>query len=153
MLTQTFVIALMQLKAFLQENSTGRPFSQEYWNVLDASRQKGVRRHYFYLFETGSKSFRQSPRYVPCWSNPRLSPRHFTCRLSSRTDWGEIRNAGPNAAPDSETSDFESMAFLALGDRHMEDCVLLNIRMSGSDGWRSKNECPRKDLAPVIPNR
>jgi hypothetical protein len=110
-LTQSFLITLTQLKAFLQEASTGRPFSQDDWTALDEAVDKrafelapGKRSEaragtYFYLFETGSKSFRQSPavRRLLIESLPFASPFHMEVLLSN--SWGEIRSAGPTLVP------------------------------------------------------
>ncbi|MDP9170207.1 MAG: hypothetical protein M3N54_06300 [Acidobacteriota bacterium] len=111
MVTQSFLITLTQLKAFLQENTTGRPFSREDWNLLDETVNQRVfdlapgkmpearAGTYFYLFETGSKSFRQSPevRRVLVESLPFASPFHMEVLLSN--SWGEIRTSGRALVP------------------------------------------------------
>jgi hypothetical protein len=111
MVTQDFLITLTQLKAFLEENSTGRPFSPEDWNLLDEAVNKRAfdlapgktpearAGTYFYLFETGSKSFRQSPevRRLLVESLPFAGPFHMEVLLSS--SWGEIRSAGAMLVP------------------------------------------------------
>jgi hypothetical protein len=111
MVTQNFLITLTQLKAFLEENTTGRPFSPEDWNLLDEAVNKRVfdlapgktpearAGTYFYLFETGSKSFRQSPevRRLLLESLPFASPFQMEVLLSNI--WGEIRTAGPTLVP------------------------------------------------------
>jgi hypothetical protein len=110
-LTQSFLITLTQLKAFLQEAGTGRPFSQDDWTALDEAVDKRAFElaagktsearagTYFYLFETGSKSFRQSPavRRLLIESLPFASPFHMEFLLSN--SWGEIRSAGPTLVP------------------------------------------------------
>jgi hypothetical protein len=111
MLTQTFLVTLTQLKAFLQEAGTGRPFSPDDWIALDESVNRRVFElapgkspearagTYFYLFETGSKSFRKSPevRRLLIESLPFASPFHMEVLLSN--SWGEIRSAGPALVP------------------------------------------------------
>ena len=111
MVTQTFLVTLVQLKAFLQEASTGRPFSPDDWTALDEVVNKRVFElapgkapearagTYFYLFATGSKSFRQSPevRRLLIESLPFASPFHMEVLLSN--SWGEIRSAGPTLVP------------------------------------------------------
>jgi hypothetical protein len=111
MVTQTFLVTLIQLKAFLQEASTGRPFSPDDWTALDEVVNKRVFElapgktpearagTYFYLFETGSKSLRQSPevRRLLIESLPFASPFHIEVLLSN--SWGEIRRTGPTLVP------------------------------------------------------
>ncbi len=111
MVTQNFLITLTQLKAFLQENTTGRPFSTEDWNLLDEAVNKRVFElapgktpearagTYFYLFETGSKSFRQSPevRRLLVESLPFATPFQMEVLLSN--SWGDISSAGAPLVP------------------------------------------------------
>jgi hypothetical protein len=110
-LTQSFTVTLIQLKAFLQGASAGRPLSQDEWAILDEAVNKRVFEvapgktpearagTYFYLFETGSKTFRQSPevRRLLLASLPYASP--FQVEVLISTSWGEIRSAGPTLAP------------------------------------------------------
>jgi len=111
MVTQSFIVTLEELKAFVQANSTGRPPSKEDWNLLDEAIYKRAFElapgktpeartgTYFYLFEVGSKSFRQSPevRRLLLESLPFASPFHMEVLLSN--SWGEIRGAGPALIP------------------------------------------------------
>lgn len=111
MVTQTFLVTLIQLKAFLQEASTGHPFLPDDWTALDEAVNKRVFElaprktpearagTYFYLFETGSASFRQSPevRRLLVESLPFAGPFQMEVLLSN--SWGEIRSAGPALVP------------------------------------------------------
>jgi hypothetical protein len=111
MVTQTFLVTLIQLKAFLQEASTGRRFLPDDWTALDEAVNKRVFElapgktpearagTYFYLFETGSKSFRQSleVRRLLIESLPFASPFQMEVLLSN--SWGEIRSAGATLVP------------------------------------------------------
>lgn len=111
MVTQTFLTTLTQLKAFLQEATTGRSFSPDDWIALDEAVNKRVFElapvktpearagTYFYLFETGSRSFRQSPevRRLLIESLPFARPFQMEVLLSN--GWGEIRGAGSTLVP------------------------------------------------------
>jgi hypothetical protein len=110
-LTQSYLITLMQLKAHLEENSTGHALSQAEWATLDEAVNKRVFEFaagktpearagtYFYLFETGSKSYRRTPemRRLMIESLPFASPFQVEALLSG--SWGEIREAGPQLLP------------------------------------------------------
>ncbi|HXJ39607.1 MAG TPA: HEAT repeat domain-containing protein, partial [Bryobacteraceae bacterium] len=110
-LTQSFTITLIQLKAFLQAASAGRPLSKDEWAILDEAVNKRAFEvapgktpearagTYFYLFEIGSKTFRQSPevRRLLLASLPYASP--FQVEVLMSNSWGEIRSAGPTLAP------------------------------------------------------
>ena len=106
-LTQSYLITLIQLKARLQESHVGHPLSQADWAALDETVNKRVFElaakktpearagTYFYLFETGSKSYRRSPAmlHLLVESLPFTSPFQVEVMLSN--NWSEIRGAGP----------------------------------------------------------
>jgi hypothetical protein len=121
MLTQDFLMTRTQLKAFLQENNTGRPISQEDWNLLNEAVNKRAfdlapgktpearAGTYFYLFgparsrfaESGGTS--QTGRILPF-----AAAFHIEVLLFEQL--GRDQNRRSSADPDSETSGFASMA-------------------------------------------
>ncbi len=106
-ITQSFLITLIQLKARLQESNTGHALSQADWAALDETVNKRVFElaaaktpeakagTYFYLFETGSKSFRRTPEMLRLVVEtlPFASPFQIEVLLSN--EWSEVRGAGP----------------------------------------------------------
>ena len=103
-LTQTYLIALTQLKARIQEKATGHALSTAGWNALDEAVNQRVFETaatkapqakadtYFYLFETGSSSYRHTPaiRRLLLESLPAASP--FTIEILLANNWSEIRD-------------------------------------------------------------
>jgi hypothetical protein len=111
MLTQNYTSTLIQLKARLQESKIGHAFLQADWEALDEAVGKRVfslaagktpeakAGTYFYLFETGSKSFRNTPEMLRLVleSFPFVSAFQASVLLSS--NWPDVRGAGSQLAP------------------------------------------------------
>ena len=109
--SQTYLITLTELKARLEENKSGHALSTAEWNALDetvnqrvfelaAGKMPQARADtYYYLFETGSNSFRHSPemRRLLLESLPSLSP--FSIEILLSSTWGEIRDGMPQVVP------------------------------------------------------
>jgi len=103
-LTQTYLVALTELKARIQEKATGHALSTTDWNALDEAINKRVFETaatktpqakadtYFYLFETGSSSYRHTPamRRLLVESLPTASP--YTIEVLLSNNWSEIRD-------------------------------------------------------------
>ncbi len=110
-LTQTYLIALTQLKSFEQARKTGRALLREEWMALDEVVNKRVFElaaqktpqakadTYYYLFETGSQSYRQTPqmRQLVVESLPFASASEVSSLLSLR--WSDVRVAGSQLVP------------------------------------------------------
>jgi hypothetical protein len=109
--TQSYLITLTELKARLEESKAGHKLSTPEWNVLDETVNKRVfelaagktlearAETYYYLYETGSTSFRHSPemRRLVLESLPFLSVYSIENLLSST--WGEIKDASSQVVP------------------------------------------------------
>jgi hypothetical protein len=109
--SQTYLITLTQLKGRIEEGKIGHALSTAEWNALDESVNKRVfelaagktpqakAETYYYLFETGSNSFRHSPemRHLLLESLPSLSG--FSIEILLSSTWGEIRDATPQVVP------------------------------------------------------
>jgi hypothetical protein len=109
--SQTYLITLTQLKGRIEERKTGHALSTAEWNALDETVNKRVfelaagktpqarAETYYYLFETGSNSFRHSPemRRLLLESLPSLSG--FSIEIILSSTWGEIRDASPQVVP------------------------------------------------------
>jgi hypothetical protein len=109
--TQSYLITLTMLKARLEEIKIGHAFSTADWNALDETLNKRVfemaagktpearAETYFYLFETGSSSFRHSLeiRRLLLESLPSLSS--FSIEILLSSNWHEIRDASAQVAP------------------------------------------------------
>jgi hypothetical protein len=106
-LTQSFLITLIQLKARLQESNPGHTLSQADWAALDETVNKRVFElaaaktpeakagTYFYLFETGSKSFRGTPEMLRLVVETLPFASLFQIEVLLSNEWSEVRGAGP----------------------------------------------------------
>jgi hypothetical protein len=103
-LTQDYLIALTMLKARIEERKTGFPLSTAEWNALDETVNKRVfelaagktpqakAETYYYLYETGSSSYRHAAemRRLLIESMPYASP--FTIGALLSLEWADIKS-------------------------------------------------------------
>ena len=110
-LTQNYTSTLIELKARLQESKTGHALMRTDWNALDEAVNKRVfslapwktpeakAGTYFYLFETGSKSFRGTPEVLRLVLESLPFASAFQIEVLLNSSWRDVRGARSQLAP------------------------------------------------------